>query len=123
MRLIWNKIYYKYGCCVSPKAKIAKSVEFPHPVGIVIGDGVVIEDGCIIYQHVTLGRADKDAPEYPTVSRDCVVYAGATVVGGVTIKPGTVIAAHAVVTRSNSRERDVLVGIPARSKYEDISVL
>lgn len=114
-------IYRRYSCCISPLSKIADDVAFPHPVGIVIGEGAIVHEGCTIYQNVTLGRSDKDIASYPTLGPGCTIYAGATVIGGVTLQPDTTVAAHAVVTKSNSRKGDVLIGIPARSKFDMVS--
>lgn len=105
----------KYACCISPLAEIAEDVEFPHPVGIVIGDGVVVQSGCTIYQNVTLGRAKKTQNGYPIISNGCILYAGAVVVGDIIIESGTVVAANAVVVRGNTVKNDVLAGVPAKS--------
>ena len=118
--LISRHIFYRFGCCISPLAKIAPDVSFPHPIGIVIGEGAEVKSGCVIYQNVTLGRNAVDSTDYPTLEEDCIVYAGAVVVGGVTLRRGTTVAAHSVVLKSNSREGDVLIGSPAQSKYESL---
>src|SRR5690606_13534736 len=47
----------RYGMYVSSTARIARSVAFPHPTGIVIGAGVEIEENVRIFQSVTLGGA------------------------------------------------------------------
>lgn len=116
--LYYNKIIHsRYGCCIAPSAQISNDVEFPHPVGIVIGEGAVVGRGCVIYQNVTLGRADRDIANYPTLGENCIVYAGATIVGNVRLAPGTIVGAGAVVTKGSTMENDVLVGMPARSKF------
>lgn len=115
-----DAIYRRYGCCISPRATIAPDVVFPHPVGIVIGDGSVVESGCVIYQGVTLGRKNRDAEGYPILQQGCIAYAGASILGSVKLAPGTVIAAGAVVTKGTDIENDILVGIPAHSKHVDI---
>lgn len=53
--LVNSYIYYKYHCDISASANIHESVRFPHPIGIVIGNGVSIGPNCSIYQNVTLG--------------------------------------------------------------------
>lgn len=95
-----HKIYKKYGCCISPKADIGKNIMLPHPIGIVIGEGVKIGDNCTIYQNVTLGRKNKDAAEYPTIEDDVTIYCNSTVVGDVTIGNGTVIGCNSIVLKS-----------------------
>lgn len=112
--ILWRRIYLRYNCMISPTARIAKTVVFPHPVGIVIGEGVRVEDGCVIYQNVTLGRKTKDDCGYPLLEAGCVVYAGATVMGPITLRERTVVGASAVVS-CDSDVNDILVGVPARS--------
>lgn len=113
--LRWS-IARRFGCWVSPGAYVGKGAEFPHPTGIVIGEGAVIGDECVIYQNVTIGRARRDEPGYPRLGDGCTVYAGAVIVGDIEIAPGTIVAANAVVTRGTNMENDVLAGVPARSK-------
>ena len=114
--IVMNRlIYRRYKCCVAVGAKVAEDVLFPHPVGIVIGEGAEIEGGCVIYQGVTLGRPEKDVADYPKVGKNCVIYANATLVGNISLAPHTVVGANAVVTRGSNLAGDVLVGVPARS--------
>jgi serine O-acetyltransferase len=72
---------------------------FPHPVGIVIGDGAVIGHGVRIYQNVTLGLTQNGVGGYPTIEDDVSIYAGAVVIGGITVGAGSVIGANAIVSR------------------------
>ncbi len=107
----WRQIFYKYKCQISPTAEIGRNVSFPHPIGIVIGDGVLIGDDCIIYQNVTLGQKDG---KYPILQNECVLYPNAIVVGNVYLHEGTIVGAGAVVTKSTETKHEVLAGIPAR---------
>lgn len=40
---------------INPRARIGARIRMPHPTGIVIGVGVVVEDEVYIFQQVTLG--------------------------------------------------------------------
>ena len=80
-----------YACDVSSGAQIAGPLYMPHPVGIVIGSGTRIGARVQIFQHVTLGR--DGSGEYPTIADDVILFAGATVVGGVTIGSGARVGA------------------------------
>ncbi|MCD2342060.1 serine acetyltransferase [Ideonella azotifigens] len=106
----------RYGCYISPSARIAPGVKFPHPVGIVIGEGVVVGARAVIYQHVTLGggrRGDGGSDRYPVLGDDVTVFAGAAVVGKVNVGARTTIGANAVVLR-DLPEACTAAGVPAR---------
>lgn len=121
----WHKVvtvpirYWQHvvaGCQVSPFARLGRGVRFPHPLGIVIGEHVVIEDDVVVFQQVTLGsHGRKDAPAaYPVVQSGAVLYAGAKVIGGVTIGRGAIVGANAVVLDDVPPGASA-VGVPARS--------
>lgn len=115
LMLMHRWIIKKYSCHISPKAQIDPSVSFPHPTGIVIGDGVIIGEDCTVYQHVTMGRLQKDAAEYPVLEKGCVVYAGSCVLGDAHLGPGTVVGANAVVLGGSYGPGSTLAGLPAKS--------
>lgn len=94
------KIYKKFGCCISPKADIGVNLILPHPIGIVIGEGVKIGDNCTIYQNVTLGRKNKDVAEYPTIGNNITIYCNSVVIGNIEIGDNTVIGCNTVVLKS-----------------------
>lgn len=95
-----HKIYKKYKCCISEKAIIGKNVNFPHPVGIVIGSGVQIGDNCTIYQNVTIGRKSKDIENYPKIQENVIVYCNSCLIGDITIGKNSVIGCNSVVLKS-----------------------
>lgn len=55
--LLFRKLENGYGVYISPNAFIGIGLKFPHPTGIVIGNGVNIGEYCTIYQQVTFGGA------------------------------------------------------------------
>lgn len=104
-----------HGVFISPKAKIDESVSFPHPVGIVIGAGVIVKKNVVIYQGVTLGAArmgESTQGLYPVVEDDCVLYAGATVIGQINIGKNTRVGTNSVLLHSTP-ENSVVAGVPA----------
>ena len=91
-----------------------------HGTGVVIGETCVIGRGCRLYQGVTLGAlsfpkgADgvliKGIPRHPKLEDDVTVYAGATILGNITIGAGSVIGANTWVTRDVPRNSKVVSG-------------
>lgn len=104
------------GLYLSPKAKLAEDVKFPHPTAIVIGEGCVVEEGVTLYQSVTLGGARKgdwQANNYPTIGANSTLFAGAVVAGAVRIGRNCTIGANAVVL-TDIPDGATAVGAPAR---------
>ncbi len=107
---ISNKIYKKYKCIISPYAIISKGIIFPHPLGIVIGDGVVIGENCIIYQNVTIGRKNNDIPEYPKIGNNVKIYCNSTIIGNIKIGNNAIIGCNSVVLR-DVKDGETVAGI------------
>ncbi|KQR33883.1 hypothetical protein ASF91_07970 [Rhizobium sp. Leaf155] len=87
----------KMGAYISPKAVIGKGFHLPHPVGIVIGEGVKLGDNVTIFQGVTLGVSKEGKGDYPTLSNDVTVYANSVLVGEINVGPGAQVAALSFV--------------------------
>lgn len=95
-----RRLYYVYGCEISPSARIDATVEFVHPLGVVIGSKAVVEEGCTVYQQVTLGSDFTETQKMPYVKRGTLIGAGAKLIGGITVGENCIIGANAVVTKS-----------------------
>lgn len=95
------RIYKVHNCDISETAVVGQNIRFPHPIGIVIGAGVVIKDNVTIYQNVTLGsHGNKNKPKsYPIIEDNVIIYAGAKILGGIIVGKNAIIGANAVVTR------------------------
>lgn len=102
-----------YGCEISINAIISTRAQFMHTVGVVIGEGSVIEDGVKIYSGVVLGRKDVTIEAYPHIKKGCCLCTGACILGGVTIGENCVIGAKSLVL-SDCCSNSVYVGIPAK---------
>lgn len=113
-KILHNLIIYRYACCVALHSSIDATVVFPHPVGIVIGEGVSVGRHSTIYQNVTLGQKSRSIAKYPIINEDCVIYAGASVLGDTTLLANTVVGAGSIVIDMNPSENTTLVGAPAR---------
>jgi serine O-acetyltransferase len=98
------------GVDIHPGARIGGSFFIDHGTGVVIGETAVIGERVRLYQAVTLGSrrfavdADgalvKGAPRHPIVEDDVVIYAGATILGRITIGRGSIVGGNVWVTRS-----------------------
>ncbi len=97
------------GVDIHPAAQIGASFFIDHGTGVVIGETAIIGQRVRLYQHVTLGAkrfpADnegmliKGVPRHPIVEDDVVIYAGATVLGRITIGAGSTIGGNVWLTQ------------------------
>lgn len=115
---IFSKILWKWNikqsaCFLSPMASVGAGVILPHASAIVVGEGVVIGSNVTIYQGVTLGLKSSDSIGYPIVEDGARIFAGACLLGPVTVGKNAVVAANAVVTRDVA-PNTVVGGIPAK---------
>ncbi|HEX4854374.1 hypothetical protein [Arenimonas sp.] len=85
-----------FGVDVAAHARIGAGVRLPHPVGIVIGDGVEIGSNATIYQCVTLGSLRGG---YPKIGSDVFLYPSAVVVGAIFVGDGAKIGALTYVDK------------------------
>jgi len=109
-RLIGHISHSKTAIDIHPGAAIGRSFFIDHGTGVVIGETAVIGDNVRIYQAVTLGArsfpADdsgnlvKGVPRHPVIEDDVVIYAGATILGRITIGKGSVIGGNVWLTQS-----------------------
>lgn len=109
-RIIAELAHSATGIDIHPGAQISGSFFIDHGTGVVIGESTVIGQRVRLYQAVTLGakRFEKDdkgalikgAPRHPIVEDDVVIYAGATILGRITIGQGSTIGGNVWITRS-----------------------
>lgn len=105
-----------YGVYISPNATIGVGLKLPHPTGIVIGSGVEIGLNCTIFHQVTLGGArlgDAQNNFYPKVGDNVIFFAGAKIIGKISIGSNCVVGANSVVVK-NVPAGCTVVGVPAR---------
>ncbi len=109
------QLIVKRNCDISYNSKIGKNLRLPHPIGIVIGDGVVIKNNVMIFQQVTFGSHGKKGSEktYPIIENGVKIFAGAKIIGGITIGENAIVGANAVVNISVP-PNSIAVGIPCR---------
>ena len=97
------------GIDIHPGATIGEYFFIDHGTGVVIGETAVIGKGCRLYQGVTLGALSfpkdsdgvlvKGVPRHPILEDNVTVYAGATILGRITIGSGSIIGGNVWVTK------------------------
>jgi serine O-acetyltransferase len=98
------------GVDIHPGAEVGASFFIDHGTGVVIGETTRIGQRVRLYQGVTLGAKTfpldeegllaKGEARHPVVQDDVVIYAGATVLGRITIGAGSTIGGNVWLTRS-----------------------
>jgi serine O-acetyltransferase len=107
-RIVAEIAHSRTGIDIHPGATIGAGFFIDHGTGVVIGETAVIGERVRLYQNVTLGAKrfavsedgslTKGLPRHPVLEDDVVIYAGATVLGRVTIGKGAVIGGNVWVT-------------------------
>ncbi|WP_137009692.1 serine O-acetyltransferase EpsC [Aquitalea aquatilis] len=109
-RIIAEIAHGETGIDIHPGAQIGAGFFIDHGTGVVIGETAVIGERVRLYQAVTLGAKRfeqgedgsllKGQPRHPIVEDDVVIYAGATVLGRITIGRASSIGGNVWLTRS-----------------------
>lgn len=109
-RIIGENAHNVTGIDIHPGAKIGRRFFIDHGTGVVIGETTVIGDRVRLYQGVTLGAKSfpldenghpiKGVDRHPVIEDDVVIYAGATILGRITVGAGSVIGGNVWLTRS-----------------------
>ncbi|MDA8521162.1 serine O-acetyltransferase EpsC [Acidovorax sp. NCPPB 4044] len=107
-RMVSELAHAQTGIDIHPGARIGAGFFIDHGTGVVIGETAVIGERVRLYQAVTLGakrfptdaegRPQKGLARHPRVEDDVVIYAGATILGRVTLGRGAVIGGNVWVT-------------------------
>lgn len=110
------------GIDIHPGATLGRGVFIDHGTGVVIGETAVLGDNVRIYQGVTLGALSfpKDAcgmlikgqKRHPTIESDVIIYAGATVLGDITIGSHSIIGGNVWVTESLEPNTKITAKLP-----------
>lgn len=104
------------GADIEFNARIGPALFIAHPVGIVVGRGTVMGSGTTLFQGVTFGVKSwhPDAiRKFPSVGNRCYFFAGAAVLGDVTIGDDCIVGAHAVLT-NDLPDGAMALGVPAK---------
>lgn len=109
-RIISEIAHSATGIDIHPGAQIGAGFFIDHGTGVVIGETTIIGRNVRLYQAVTLGAKrftqdesgalEKGAPRHPILEDEVVVYAGATILGRITIGHGSSIGGNVWLTKS-----------------------
>ena len=107
-RIVAELAHGQTGIDIHPGATIGAGFFMDHGTGVVIGETAVIGERVRLYQAVTLGakrfptdaqgHLQKGLPRHPVVEDDVVIYAGATILGRVTLGKGATIGGNVWIT-------------------------
>ncbi len=107
-RIVAELAHSQTGIDIHPGASIDAGFFMDHGTGVVIGETAIIGKRVRLYQAVTLGakrfptdadgNPQKGLPRHPVVEDDVVIYAGATILGRVTIGRGATIGGNVWIT-------------------------
>jgi serine O-acetyltransferase len=108
-RIVAELAHAQTGIDIHPGARIGAGFFIDHGTGVVIGETSIIGQRVRVYQAVTLGakrfplnadgHLEKGLARHPIVEDDVVIYAGATILGRVTIGRGATIGGNVWVTQ------------------------
>ncbi len=109
-RIIAEIAHSMTGIDIHPGAQIGSSFFIDHGTGVVIGETAIIGERVRLFHGVTLGAKRfpvdengvpiKGNARHPIVEDDVVIYAGASILGRVTIGRGSVIGGNVWLTSS-----------------------
>lgn len=128
-RVISEAAHSETGIDINPGAAIGESFFIDHGTGVVIGETAIIGRNVRLYQAVTLGARTfavdengalvKGQPRHPIVEDDVVIYAGATILGRITIGRGSVIGGNVWLTHSTPPGSRITQAKPRNEVFDD----
>jgi serine O-acetyltransferase len=128
-RIIAEQAHSITGIDIHPGAQIGESFFIDHGTGVVIGETSVIGNNVRIYQGVTLGAKSfpldengnpvKGIRRHPLIEDNVIVYAGATILGLVTIGKGSTIGGNVWLTKSVSPNSRIMQVASRQEAYSN----
>jgi serine O-acetyltransferase len=129
-RIASEEAHGRTGVDIHPGAQIGERFFIDHGTGVVIGETAIIGRNVRLYQGVTLGAKrfeTEDAtgalrkayPRHPIVEDDVVIYAGATILGRITIGRGSSIGGAVWLTHSVPVGSHITQAKPRHETFDD----
>ncbi len=122
-RMMTEIMHSTTGIDIHPGAHIDDGVFIDHGTGVVVGETAVIGAGVKIYQGVTLGALSfpkdeggaliRGSKRHPTIGKNVTIYAGATILGDITIGDDSVIGGNVWLTESQPPRTKIISAPPA----------
>ncbi len=126
-RMITEHAHAVTGIDIHPGAMIGEGFFIDHGTGVVIGETARIGRNVRLYQGVTLGAKSfsldqlgnpiKGLDRHPILEDDVIVYAGASILGRITIGRGSVIGGNVWLTASVPPGSNVTQARPLESRF------
>lgn len=106
-RMMTEEAHSKTGIDIHPGANLASPLFIDHGTGIVVGETTISGKNFKIYQGVTLGALSlkcgsklKGCKRHPTIGENVVIYAGASILGDISIGNNVTIGSNVFITES-----------------------
>ena len=105
--ILTRVIQILYAIDIDYKASLDGGVVIVHGVGLVIGSGARVGTNVVLFHGVTLGRRGigptiSDTDGFPFIEEDCIICAGAVLLGKIVVGKNSTIGANCVVTNNVS---------------------
>ena len=106
-RLITEGAHSITGIDIHPAAQLSSPLFIDHGTGIVVGETTISGKRVKLYQGVTLGALSlkcgsklKGIKRHPTIGENVIIYAGASILGDVSIGNNVTIGSNVFITES-----------------------
>ena len=106
-RMITEGAHSITGIDIHPASQLASPLFIDHGTGIVIGETTISGKNVKIYQGVSLGALSlkdgsksKGVKRHPTIGNNVIIYAGASILGDITIGDDVTIGSNVFITES-----------------------
>ena len=111
LTFLLSRCAHRHGGYIGPDTVIKNNLSLPHGLhGVFISRYAQIGENCCIYQNVTIGEIDRKAP---VIGNNCLIGAGAVIIGDIRIGDNVNIGAGAVVN-TNVPDNYTVVSQPMR---------
>jgi len=103
-RIVAELAHEATGIDIHPGATIGERLFIDHGTGLVIGETAIIGDDVRLHQAVTLGgpalspEDGRGLPRHPVIEDEVIIFAGATLLGRITVGRGAVIGGNVWLT-------------------------